>query len=62
MWFLRLAGGLLVVAIGVLLAASALTGRRDYLQLAWRLFRYGILFALAVFALMAVERLLIITL
>ncbi len=60
MWLLRLLAVILVVAIGVGLVAYALTGKSYYLALAGRLFRYGILFALLVFALMFVERLAII--
>ena len=60
MWLLRLLAVILVVAIGVGLLAYALTGNRNYLVLAGRLFRYGILFALLIFALMFVERLAII--
>ncbi len=60
MWLLRLLAVILVIAIGVSLLLSALTGNRYYLQLSWRLFRYGIVFALLVFALMFVERLAII--
>ena len=60
MWLLRLLAVILVIAIGVSLLLSALTGNRYYLQLSWRLFRYGIVFALLVFALMFAERLAII--
>lgn len=60
MWLLRLIAGFIVVAIGVGLLAHVLTGNRYYLQLAWRLFRYGLLFALLVFVLLIVERLAII--
>lgn len=56
MWLLRLLAVILIVAIGCGLLAYAATGRRDYLLLAWRLFRYGIVFALLVFALMFIER------
>ena len=60
MWLLRLLAVILVIAIGVGLLAYALTGNRNYLALSGRLFRYGILFALLIFALMFVERLAII--
>ncbi len=56
MWLLRLLAVVLVVAIGVGLRAYVLTGNRGYLAFAWRLFRYGIVFALIVFALMVIER------
>jgi hypothetical protein len=60
MWLLRLLAVLMVVAIGVCLVATVVTGNRNYLGYAWRLFRYGILFALIVFALMILERVAII--
>ena len=56
MWLLRLLAVLLVVAIGVGLLIYAMTGDRRYLALSWRLFRYGIVFALIVFGLMIIER------
>jgi len=56
MWLLRLLAVVLVVAIGAGLLLYVLTGQRRYIDLAWRLFRYGIVFALIVFALMAIER------
>ncbi len=62
MWLLRLLAAILVVAIGVGLVVYALTGNRNYLALSWRLFKYGIVFALIVFALMFIERLAIIPL
>lgn len=60
MWLLRLLAVLLVIAVGVGVVVYALTGNRSYLAFSWRLFRYGIVFALFVFALMFVERLAII--
>lgn len=60
MWLLRLLAVLLVIAVGVGVVLYALTGKRSYLAFSWRLFRYGIVFALLVFALMFVERLVII--
>ena len=56
MWLLRLLAVILVVAIGAMLVAFMLTGNRNYLALAWRLFRYGIVFALLVFGLLIIER------
>ncbi|MGE5470300.1 MAG: hypothetical protein ACM3X0_05825 [Bacteroidota bacterium] len=56
MWLLRLLAVILVVAVGGGLLIYAITGQRAYLGLAWRLFRYGIVFALIVFALMIIER------
>lgn len=60
MWLLRLLAVLLVIAIGVGVVVYAFTGNRSYLAFSWRLFRYGIVFALLIFALMFVERLSII--
>ena len=60
MWLLRLLAAILVVAIGAGLLVYALTGKRSYLALSWRLFRYGVVFALVLFALMVIERLAVI--
>lgn len=62
MWLLRLLAVIAVVAIGVGLIVYAFTGNRQYLAFSWRLFRYGVVFALLIFALMFVERLAIIPL
>lgn len=56
MWLLRLLAVLLVVAIGAGLLLYALSGKRNYLLFSWRLFRFGVVFALIVFALMIIER------
>ena len=60
MWLLRLLAVLLVVAMGAGLVIYALTGNRYWLALAWRLFKIGILFALIFFALMIIERVIVI--
>jgi len=60
MWLLRLLAVILVVAIGAGLLIYAISGNRGYLMLSWRLFRYGIVFALIVFALMIIERIAVI--
>ncbi len=62
MWLLRLLAVVLVIAIGTGILAYVFSGRRAYLDFAWRMFRYGIVFALLVFALMFLERLAIIPL
>lgn len=62
MWLLRLLAVILVVAIGASLLIYVITGNRNYLGVAGRLFRYGIVFALIVFALMIIERVAIIPL
>ena len=56
MYVLRLLAVILVIAIGAGIVLSLFTGDRRYLAFSWRLFRYGIVFALLVFALMALER------
>lgn len=56
MWLLRLLAVIIVVAVGAGLLIYIITGNRDYLTFSWRLFRYGIVFALIVFALMVIER------
>lgn len=60
MWVLRLLAVILVVAIGAGLLMYAISGNRGYLLLSWRLLRYGIVFALIVFALMIIERIAVI--
>ena len=60
MWLLRLLAVILLVVVGVSIVLYTFTGKRKYLSFSWRLFRYGIVFALLVFALMFIERLAII--
>lgn len=60
MWLLRLLAVILVVSIGASVVIYALTGNRGYLAFAWRLLRYGIVFALIVFASMIIERIAVI--
>ena len=62
MWLLRLLAVILVLAIGAGLLIYVFTGKRNYLAFSWRLFKYGIFFALIVFALMVIERVAIIPL
>ena len=57
MWLLRLLAVIVVIAIGAGILVYAFTGNRQYLAFSWRLFRYAIVFALLVFALMFLERL-----
>ena len=56
MYVLRLLAVILVIAIGGGLLLAAFTGDKRYLAFSWRLFRYGIVFALVVFALLILER------
>lgn len=62
MWLLRLLAVILVLGVGVSFLIYALTGNRWYLGFSWRLIRYGVVFALIVFALMIIERVAIIPL
>lgn len=62
MWLLRLLAVVLILAIGAGFLVYVLTGERRYLVIAQRLLKYGIIFALIVFALMIVERIAIIPL
>ena len=57
MWLLRLLAVILVIAIGAGFLAFAITGKRHYLNFSFRALRYGVIFALIVFALLFVERL-----
>jgi len=62
MWLLRLLAilTLLLVAGGVV--AYLVTRKQAYLQLSWRVFRYAVIVALLVFALLILERVAIIPL
>ncbi|NJD23967.1 MAG: hypothetical protein FIB06_01030 [Betaproteobacteria bacterium] len=60
MWLLRLLAVVLVVAVGACLLAYVLTGNRAYLAYCWRLFRFALILALAVFGMLIVERVAII--
>ena len=60
MWLLRLLAVILVIAFGAGFLLYVFTGRRDYLAFSWRLLRYGIVFALIIFALMILERIAVI--
>lgn len=62
MWLLRLLAVILMLAIGAGLLIYVISGNRKYLSFSWRLFRYGIVFSLIVFALMIIERVAIIPL
>lgn len=56
MWLLRLLAVLLVITIVLGFAIGLLTGQRRYLQLSFKLLRFGIVFALIVFGLLILER------
>jgi len=56
MWLLRLLAVILLLGIGASFLVYVFTRNTYYLGLAWRLLRYGVIFALILFALMIVER------
>lgn len=56
MWLLRLLAVLTLLAVAVGVSAYLLTRNSWYLQVSWRLFRYAVLVALLVFALLILER------
>ncbi|MFN6960764.1 MAG: hypothetical protein ACK4N6_00855 [Rhodocyclaceae bacterium] len=60
MLFLRLVGILAAIAIGAGILAFLFTGERRYLGFSWRIAKYALIFALLLFALLALERLLVI--
>lgn len=56
MWLLRLLAVLTVITVAGGIAAFLLTRNPKYLQFSWQLFRYALIVALLVFALMIIER------
>lgn len=60
MLLLRIAGLLTVIAIGAGIVAYIFTGDRRYLGLSWRVAKYSLILVLALFALLAFERLVVI--
>ena len=56
MWLLRLLAVLTAIAVAGGLVAYLLTRNPKYLQFSWRLFRYTIIVALLVFAMLILER------
>ena len=56
MWLLRLLAVLTGLSVAVGVAAFLLTRNAKYLQFSWRLFRYALIVALVVFALLILER------
>lgn len=59
MLLLRIVGILAVIAIGAGIVAYLFTRDRRYLGLSWRIAKYGLIFVLLLFALLAFERLLV---
>jgi len=62
MWLLRLLGVLVVIIVGGGVVAYLLTRNPVYLRLSWRVFRYFLIIALLVFALLILERVAVIPL
>lgn len=60
MWLLRLLAVLTVISVVVGVVLYLLTRDQRYLQFAWRLFRYALIVALLVFALLIFERIAVI--
>ncbi|MBK8401927.1 hypothetical protein [Propionivibrio sp.] len=60
MWLLRLLAVLTVISVVVGVALFLLTRDQRYLQFSWRLFRYALIVALLVFALLIFERMAVI--
>jgi len=60
MLLLRIVGILAAIAIGAGIVAYLFTRDRRYLVLAGRIAKYALIFALALFALLAFERLIVI--
>ncbi len=60
MYVLRILGVLLIISVGFCFLIHALTGQRRYLDVAARLLKYSLIFALILFALLFLERALLI--
>lgn len=60
MLVVRLIGVLLVIAVGSCFLAYAFTRNRRYLDFAWTLLKYSAIAVLGFFALLALERVLVI--
>jgi hypothetical protein len=56
MWLLRLLGVLAALSVAGGVGAYLLTRDPKYLQFSWRVFRYAVIVALLVFALLILER------
>lgn len=62
MLILRLLAVLVVIAVAGGVVAYLLTGDKKYVRFSWRVFRYALIVALLVFALMVLERVAVIPL
>lgn len=59
MLLLRVLGLLLAIVVGTSVALYVFTGERRWLRIAWNSFRFGLLAAVGVLLLFALERLLV---
>ncbi|MBL8485884.1 MAG: hypothetical protein JNK22_02100 [Rhodocyclaceae bacterium] len=59
MLLLRIVGVLAIIVIGASIVAYVFTGDRRYLSLSWRVTKWGLVFLAAVFALMFLERVIV---
>ena len=62
MYVLRILGVLLIIAVGFCFLAYVFTGERRYIGYAFRLLKYSLIFALILFALLFLERAILIPL
>ncbi len=62
MFILRLLAVIVVIAVAGGVVAYLLTRNQKYLRCSWRVFRYSLIVALLVFALMVLERVAVIPL
>ena len=62
MFILRLLAVIVVIAVAGVVVAYLLTRNQKYLRFSWRVFRYSLIVALLVFALMVLERVAVIPL
>ena len=62
MWILRLLAVLTALSVAGGVAVFLLTRDPKYLQFSWRLFRYAVIVALGIFALLILERVAVIPL
>ena len=62
MWILRLLAVLTALSVAGGVAVFLLTRDPKYLQFSWRLFRYAVVVALGIFALLILERVAVIPL
>ena len=60
MWLMRLLAVLTMISVAVGVVVFLFTRDTRYLQISWRVFRYALIVALLVFALMILERVAII--